>query len=129
METFKGHWAWPNGCHLLREGIETPYSTGSSRRPPSMHSLLSFIFVTFFILSPLSPAASSVSWYRSCLVCSRLAYEIYSGGGPSTNVYFVVCYRVIVAPYGKSVGHVFAYNLHSWWRFGTPYGLWDFFTP
>ncbi len=49
------------------------------------------------------------SWYRSCLVCSRLAYEIYSGGGPTTYVYCVVCYRVIVAPYVTSVGHVFAY--------------------
>ncbi len=57
----------------------------------------------------MSPAASSVSWYRSCLVCSGLAYEIYSGGGPSTYVYCVVCYRVIVALYVRSVGHVFAY--------------------
>ncbi len=24
--------------------------------------------------------------------------------------------------------HVFGIPLHSWWRFGTPYGLWDFFT-
>ncbi len=58
---------------------------------------------------PLSPAASSVSIYRSCIVWSGLAYEIYSGGGPSTYVYCVVCYRVIVAPYVRSVGHVFAY--------------------
>ncbi len=58
---------------------------------------------------PLPSAASSVSGYLSCLVCSGLAYEIYSGGGPSTYVYCVVCYRVLVAPYLRSVGHVFAY--------------------
>ncbi len=34
---------------------------------------------------------------------------LHSGGGPSTYVYCVVCYRVIVAPYVRSVGHVFAY--------------------
>ncbi len=33
----------------------------TSRRPPSMHCLLSFIFVTFLILWPLSPADSIVS--------------------------------------------------------------------
>ncbi len=44
-----------------------------------------------------------------CLVWSGLAYEIYNGGGPSTYVYCVVCYCVIVAPYVRSVGHVFAY--------------------
>ncbi len=64
------------------ESIEPPYSTGSPQRPPSMHCLFSFTFVTFWILWPLSPAASSVSWYWSSLVCSGLAHEIYSGGGP-----------------------------------------------
>ncbi len=43
------------------------------------------------------------------LVCSGLAYEIYSGGGPSMYVYCVVCYRLIVAPYVRSVGHVNEY--------------------
>ncbi len=32
-----------------------------------------------------------------------------SGGGPSTYVYCVVCYLVIVAPYVGSVGHVIVY--------------------
>ncbi len=32
------------------EGIINPYSIGSSWRPPSMHCILSFTFVTFFIL-------------------------------------------------------------------------------
>ncbi len=90
------------------EGIETPYSTGSSWRPTYMHCLLSF-FCYLFILWPSSHAASSVSWYRSCHVCSGLDYEIYSGGGPSMYAYCVVCYSVIVAPYIRSVGHVFAY--------------------
>ncbi len=96
-------------CTEPKSAIETPCSTGSSWRPPSMHCLLSFTFVTFFILWPLSTAASIVSWYRSYLVCSGLAYEIYSGGDPSKCVYCVVCYRVIVAPYIRSIGHVFAY--------------------
>ncbi len=91
------------------EGIETPYSTGSSWKPPSMQCLLSFSFVTFFILWLLSPAASSDSWYRSCFVCSVLAYEIYSGDGPFTYVYCVVCYRVIAAAYVRRVNHIFAY--------------------
>ncbi len=34
---------------------------------------------------------------------------MYSGGGPSTYIYCVVCYCVIVAPYVRSFGHVFAY--------------------
>ncbi len=67
------------------------------------------LLLLFKFVGPLSPAACSVSWYRSCLVCSGLPYEIYRGGGPSTYVYCVVCYRVIVAPYIRSVGHVFAY--------------------
>ncbi len=69
------------------EGIKTPFSSGPSWRTPSMHCLRSFIFDTFFSLWPLSRAASSVSWYWSCLVCSGLAYQINSGGGPSTYVY------------------------------------------
>ncbi len=91
------------------EGIEAPYSRGSSWKLPSVHCLLSFAFVPFLIFWPFSTAASSVSWYWSCLVCSRLVYEIYSGGGPSTYVYCVVCYYVIAAPYVRSVGDVFAY--------------------
>ncbi len=89
------------------EGIETPYSTGSSWRPHSMHCLLSVSYL--LSLWPLSADASSVSWYLSCLVCSGPAYEIYHGGGPSMYIYCVVCYRVIVATYVRSVGHVFAY--------------------
>ncbi len=75
----------------------------------SFHFLLSFTFVTFLIHWTLFPAASSISWCQSCFVCSGLTYEIYSGGGPSTFIYCVVCYHVIVAPYVRSVGHVFAY--------------------
>ncbi len=41
--------------------------------------------------------------------CSGLAYDIYSEGGPSMYLYCLVCYRVIVALYVRSVGHVFAY--------------------
>ncbi len=44
-----------------------------------------------------------------CYVCSGIAYEIYSGGGPSTYIYCMVCFRVIATPYVRSIGHVFAY--------------------
>ncbi len=63
--------------------------------------LVSFTFVTFLIHWTLSPAASSVSWCRSCFVCSWL--EIYGGGSPSTYIYCMVCYRVIAAVYVISV--------------------------
>ncbi len=69
----------------------------------SFHCSLAFTFVTFLIHCPLHPAASSVSWCRYCFVCSGLTYEIYSGGGPSTFVYCVICYCVIAAPYVRSV--------------------------
>ncbi len=82
------------------EDIKTSYSTGSSWRP-LFHCLLSFTFVTFLILWPLSPAASIISWCWSCFVCSELAYEIYSGGGPSLYVYCVVCCHMMAAPYSS----------------------------
>ncbi len=76
----------------------------------SFHALLTFIYFCYLFESlAFVSAASSVSWYWSCLVCSGRAYEIFSGGGPSTYVYCVVCYRVTVAPYIRSVGHVCAY--------------------
>ncbi len=66
------------------------------------------------IFNPIDPCFSLIldlfdPSFSQNLVCSGLAYEIYSGGGTSTYVYCVVCYRVIVAPYVRSVGHVFAY--------------------
>ncbi len=69
----------------------------------SFHCLLSFTCVTFLIHWPLSPVMASVSWCRSCFVCSGLAYEIYSRGGCSTYIYCVVCYRMIAVPYVRSV--------------------------
>ncbi len=65
-------------------------------------------YQAFTDLYSLSANSHSIK-YSSCLVCSGLAYEIYSGGGLSTYIYCVVCYHVIVAPYVRSVGHVFAY--------------------
>ncbi len=103
---------YPSASFVKWNCIETQYSTGCSWRPPSMHCILWFTFVTFLILWPLSPASSSVSWYRSCLVCSGLSYEIYSGDGPSIYVCCVVCYRVIVAPYVRSIRNVFE-NLYD----------------
>ncbi len=69
----------------------------------SFHCLLSFTFVTFLIHWPLSPAAFGVSWCWSCCFCTGLIHEIYSGVDPSAYVYCLVCYRMIVAPYVRSV--------------------------
>lgn len=38
-----------------------------------------------------------------------VTYNIYSGGGPPTYMYFVVCYHMIVAQWVRSVDCVFAY--------------------
>ncbi len=65
------------------------------------HWVLSFTFVTFLIHWPLSPVAFSVSWCWSSFVCSGLMK--YSGGGPSTYIYCIVCYRVIATPCVRSV--------------------------
>ncbi len=84
------------------EGINIPYSTGSSWRSLSIayfHSLL----LQFVIHWPLSPANYIVSWCWSCFVCSELRYEMYSGVGPSMYIYCVFCYHVIAAPYVRSV--------------------------
>ncbi len=61
---------------------------------------LSVTFVTFLIYWPcngfllllVSPDVDLVFFG------SGLAYETYSGGGPSMYVYCIVCYRVIEAP-------------------------------
>ncbi len=102
MEPFKGYWACPNGCRLLSELRTRHHNFYRFLLKTSFQSLFSFTFVTFFIHLSLSPAASSVSWCHSCFVCSGLTYEIYSGGGPSTYIYCMVCYQVIAAPYVRS---------------------------
>ncbi len=58
----------------------------------------------------------------------RLAYEIYSGGGPSMYLYCVVCYHVIAPLYVRSI----VMSLHTvtvlmMIRNGN--GLWALFTP
>ncbi len=90
------------------------------------HFLLWFTFVTVLfidlclLLLFVSPAARCVSWYWSCFTCSGFTYEIYSGGAPSTYIYCMVCYRVIAAPYVRSVVVSLRVQLHSWWRFRMP---------
>ncbi len=81
-------------CYMSwEEAIKTLHSTSSSWRP-------------------------CVYWCQSCVVCSELTYDIYSGGGSSTYVYCVVCYHVIAGPSViRSIGCVFAQSC-SW--FGTP---------
>ncbi len=68
---------------------------------------------------------------QSCFVYSGLVYEIYSGGGPPTYVYCVVCYCVIAAPYVRNVGHVFAYlySLNDDWERQMDYERLLLFTP
>ncbi len=95
------------------EGVEEKASKLHTQQVPP-EDLLPCIAYFNLVLLPflfigLSPAASSVSWYRSCFVCSGLAYEIYSGGGPSMYIYWVVCNHVIAAAYVRSVGCVVVY--------------------
>ncbi len=101
METFKRHWvacwvSWDEGR------IETPYSTGASKRPLTIvyfHSLL--LPLLFFGLCLLLVLVSPDGIYYP--VCSGLTYEIYSGDDPSMYIYWMVCYHVIAVPYLKSV--------------------------
>ncbi len=73
----------------------------------NIYLMLGFIVtITVIYVMPLLPSFEELA-ILSCLF--GLPYEIYSGGGPSTYVYCVVCYCVIVAPYVRSVAHVFAY--------------------
>ncbi len=84
METFKGHWAGPNGCRLLSK-LRRRHQNSTHNRflmKTSFHYLFSFTFVTFWIHWSLFSAASSVSWCWSCFVCSGLKYEIYCDSGP-----------------------------------------------
>ncbi len=56
----------------------------------------------FFLTAPPPPNMWIMlcvhDWWRNWLT-----YEIYSGDGPSTYVYCMVSYRVIAAPYVRSV--------------------------
>ncbi len=108
LKTFKGHWAPVEWDEEKASELHTHQVSPEDLLPCIAYFHL-LLLPFWFLVRPLSPAASSVSWYRSCLVCSGPAYEIYSGCDPSTYVYCVVCYHVIVAPYERSVGHVFAY--------------------
>ncbi len=103
METFKGHWAGPDGCRLVSE-LRRRHQNSILNRfllKTSFHCLLSITFVAFSIHWPLSPspAASSVSWCWSCFVCSGLTYEIYIGGGPSIYIYYKWCCPVLIHHY------------------------------
>ncbi len=63
METFKGHWAGLNGCHLLSK-LSKKHQNSTLNRfllRVSFHHLLSFTFVTFLIHWSLSVAGSCLS--------------------------------------------------------------------
>ncbi len=81
----------------------------------SFHCLLWFLFVTFLIQWPLHLACSWVYLCWSCFVCSRLTYEIYSCGGPSTYIYCVVCYLMIAALCDRNIGGIFSPLYSCWW--------------
>ncbi len=71
--------AGPNGCRRLCELRRRHQNSIFNRLllKTAFHCLLSSTFVTFFIHWPLSPVASSVSWCRSCFVCSaHIKYTI-----------------------------------------------------
>ncbi len=113
METFKGHWACPNGCRLLSE-LRRRYRNSILNRfllKTSFHALLTFIYFCYLFDSLVFGLwlLMLIVSLDIDLVCSGLANEIYRGGGPSMYVYCVVCYCVIVAPYVKSVSHIFVY--------------------
>ncbi len=103
--------------------VDLKASKFHTQQVPSEDLFLSLIFIHFCYLLiqwHLSPAGSSLSWCQYCFVCSGLAYEIYSGGGPSMYVYFVVCYSVIAAPMCNKCWLCLCKPLHSCWRFWTP---------
>ncbi len=110
METFKGHWACPNRCHLLSE-------LRRRHRNSILHRfLLKTCMVYFYLL--LLPF-----WFFGlCLLLLLVSLGIdpvlfvldlhmkYTVEVVLLCMYFfLVCYREIVAPYVRSVGHVFAY--------------------
>ncbi len=73
-----------------------PFECVEEKAFNSFHALLTFIYLpsftfdTFLIIWPLSPYC-------------------FSGGELFTYIFCAVCYHMIVAPYVRSVGHVFAY--------------------
>ncbi len=105
------------------ENIKTPYSIDSSRRPPSMHCLLSFTFVTFFILWPLSLDIDPVfCLFWTCIWNIQWRWSLYV---------HILCGLLWCdsSPMCKKCWSCLCIPLHSWWWFGMPYGLWDFFSP
>ncbi len=130
INIFKGHWTVPNGCRLLRE-LKRRHRNSIFNRfllKTSFYCLLSCTFVTLLIHWPLSRAAPSVSWCRSCFVY----YEIYSRGGPSMYIYCVVCYRVIAAPYIRVLLHTVTLLLtiqNTQWTMRSLYSLMSLTLP
>ncbi len=94
METFKEHLTGPNGFAPVKWVEE---------KASKLHTQHMFLLKTAF---------HHLLWLISFTsLMMILTYEIYSGGGPSTNVYCVVYYHVIAAPGIRSVGCVFAHLL------------------
>ncbi len=119
METFKGgggNWAQPRGCHLLSELRKWHWDSILHRfflKIP-FHCLHSFTFITSLIHWPLFLASFCVYWCWTCLICSGLTDEIYSGVGPSMYIYCVICYCVIAVTC-IGVGYVCTLLHWCWW--------------
>ncbi len=78
-----------------------------------------FTLLTFFHFCYRFYSLAFLSYYFQCLLMSilfficGLAYEIYSGGGPSMYIYCVVYYHVIAAPYVRSIVMSLHYTLRE----------------
>ncbi len=104
------------GCHLLSELRRMHWNSILNRflLKMSFHSVLTFIYFCYLFYSLVF-----ISCCFECLLILilsdfvlNLQWNIQWRWSLSTYVYCVVCYRVIVAPYIRSVGHVFA-NLYT----------------
>ncbi len=98
-ETFMGHWAGPNGCRLLSE-FKGKTLTLHTQQVPLLNCVLFWLLFRFI---DLCLELDRLSNDDLCLLSSRLAFEIYSGGGPSMYICCVACYQVIAAPYVRSI--------------------------
>ncbi len=89
----------------------------------SFHCLLSFTFVTFFIHWPFSLLFLVPTDVDPVLFVLDLHMKY-------TVVVVTLCTYIawfVIICYARSVSCLYT-SLHSWWRFRTPFGLWDFFT-
>ncbi len=88
------------------EVIETQYSKGSSRRPPSMHCLFSFTLVIYFYYFGLCLLLLLVPLDINPVLFVLDLYMKYTVEMVPLWTYIA---WFVITPYVRSVGHVFAY--------------------